>query len=1016
MSKKLGYVWTDSRGVTHHTNWGYHFGSEAHQMQKSGLLPTNWQRAETWLGKTVPDAIRAKRVPANAKVEIWKGGIPGGARREAYGPETGKRLYPTAAERGEAWRKTIALDYDYSRAGESFRRENVIIGNQSMPRKEFNKLDARYRSIAINQGYDAMDKAIDKDLATLEPYKKESGEYEIPESARANPEVNRAINALFQPSTVTKVEKDTWYYGDNRITETDKEKIINDWQAKRQELQKQVREGKNVEAATQALIKLGSHPENRMARTPEEAARLTVPILTLAAESIVPGLYVGRHWNEISPAEKALFIGLDVVSLLPVAYASVKGAKAVGTAGRTARALAALKAAGRETALIAKAPVDMIIHPIETTKGMYRTTRSLAELVAHPKRLPEAVISTVDGTVRLKVSETTSAGEAMAIRDELMKLAAKGERPVVRVGDLEYELARSPLMYELKGGTAHATPMGEAFEAGLKVKGKPNMPISEQGLFVSHEPLPKFTLSSAFGQTGQKPVIIITSPETAAKAIPSGKIYSGMAEMELKYPIGAKIPAPAQRLYTRVGPESIKVELWLEKPLTARQIAKLKAQGLFEAIITPFKPAITIKKVEGLALTDKEVSQLARIIRESGQADIASNLVRAERMAREAFGTARATRIASSLTRATRVGMPRRRVVPPTLNTMRARPTRAERERVRQQAITTTRRIAAETPERVTRADRTERQRVDRTERVERAERAERVTRTERAARTERAERIPRTSRISRQVKKLEEKAGKITKSVKDMTPEEKEKAFAHAYAWKQGFGWWAINELEQAAFFSKPLPTWKITDKKTAYATIQQIRGKPKPEPTTLDMGIMDVVVTSPVKEPGKKGAIKFSRDIKQKTAGDIELGAGGRSEKGIGKLPLGTSLKQLITGNYPSGVSQSMVSKMLSQKVRKASRQELVTALASTFIYEQQYSSTPSSSGGGIHQSTADVLSHLPDRVRKQVERQLQEYYQIQFAPTSRLPRPTKTSRRKKRTLRTGSNLPSTGVVTVW
>jgi hypothetical protein len=37
--------------------------------------------------------------------------------------------------------------------------------------------------------------------------------------------------------------------------------------------------------------------------------------------------------------------------------------------------------------------------------------------------------------------------------------------------------------------------------------------------------------------------------------------------------------------------------------------------------------------------------------------------------------------------------------------------------------------------------------------------------------------------------------------------------------------------------------------------------------------MGIMDVIIDKPVRNAGKGGAIKFKRDIKRKTSGDINL-----------------------------------------------------------------------------------------------------------------------------------------------
>ena len=59
----------------------------------------------------------------------------------------------------------------------------------------------------------------------------------------------------------------------------------------------------------------------------------------------------------------------------------------------------------------------------------------------------------------------------------------------------------------------------------------------------------------------------------------------------------------------------------------------------------------------------------------------------------------------------------------------------------------------------------------------------------------------------------------------------------------------------------------------KSAYKSIQTLTGKP-PEKLALDMGMMDILISKPKVAPGSEGAIKYTRDIKQKTTGDISLG----------------------------------------------------------------------------------------------------------------------------------------------
>lgn len=352
----------------------------------------------------------------------------------------------------------------------------------------------------------------------------------------------------------------------------------------------------------------------------------------IAAETIVPSVSTVRHWNKMSVAERALSIALDVVSFVPLVGAAGRAARATTSLSRMARMEAAGRAVIAEAKAQMRAPVDIIIHPVGTIKATGKELINLGENIAHPRKIPEAVITTSEGTVRLPITKSTTAKEALEARDALATRVAKGERPLVRVGDHIYELRQSPFMKATGGGLAHTTPQGEGFERGLIVAKKPGMSLSEQGLFVSPEPLPRFASASAFGKTGEKPAIIIMSPETARKAIATQKIYRGTAEMELKFRVGTKIPAPKQRLFTRVGPEGRLVEMWLEKPLPLIEIAKLKGQAVVEWFKAPFQTPLKIKNLAGKRLTPAETKELVGILNKSGNEEQARNLQRAEQL------------------------------------------------------------------------------------------------------------------------------------------------------------------------------------------------------------------------------------------------------------------------------------------------------------------------------------------------------------------------------------------------
>lgn len=118
---------------------------------------------------------------------------------------------------------------------------------------------------------------------------------------------------------------------------------------------------------------------------------------------------------------------------------------------------------------------------------------------------------------------------------------------------------------------------------------------------------------------------------------------------------------------------------------------------------------------------------------------------------------------------------------------------------------------------------------------------------------------------------------------------EAKHEAFRGAITWKQGFGWWAIKEpyksrADAAFFYKEPPPGAKIVKggAKSALHSIQALTGK-APEKLELDLGIMDVIITQPTVAPGRSGAIRFTRDIKQRTMSDITIGKINRRRKKI-------------------------------------------------------------------------------------------------------------------------------------
>ena len=842
----------------------------------------------------------------------------------------------------------------------------------------------------------------------------------------------------------------------------------------------------------------------------------------IAAEIIVPGVYLKRHWNEMPIWEKAVFIGVDALSVIPVATGAAAGARAVAVAGRGARMLGALRGAGAGVAAIARAPVDMIIHPVATVKGIARTTRSMVENVAHMGKIPEATISTADGLVMLRINKDTTAAQAIRFQEELAKAGKAGEKLILRVGDTTVELAQSPLMREAGGGLVHATPDVAPFAEETKILEKAGLPSKEQGLFVAHQPSIQFALKmgdiplaeTAPGKVQKlakykaadlvkldaaviKPInladakaipqdladpllkqlqalcrkdpatriggsfnewlkvpkavrpndldiattnarkvqqdiinlakrlgyearpsaekikveirgkgiknwtsimdvdtlrhhrsvipaefiqptrkagglnlerlgeqylrqsyasvvkpsvpeqalkieqrvkkldkaagmmidkleeagatirqrgILIYSPETARQAEATRKTFfskeameaikqdpTRTAEMEEKFLTEYILPKMQQRLFTRVGPTAERLEIWLERPLSKAQIAKLKAEAIVELIKTPFKPAIKISRAKG-GMTPEQTATLKNVLRESGNRRVADLLARADSaLSRVAVvPRARATALAPrpsvlrmsppSLTRTGRI-VPARPV---------GRVADIERLALPERSF---RRIDSlrETIRRIELVPAPERTRVQARE-LEQA-RARLVRETERAPERapaervpERATRIPPERLVTRTPRRVPPRAPRVTvppgvpprkpppgkkpvlRKLKPISLGDKE-AMKGAIAWRQGFGWWIVTkpyrDRSHAIFvYGKQAPPGvqvSSPGKRSPHRSIQTVEGKP-PARVHIDSGIQDIIITKPTR-PGGKPAIAFKADPRQRTRGDFSL-----------------------------------------------------------------------------------------------------------------------------------------------
>ncbi len=233
---------------------------------------------------------------------------------------------------------------------------------------------------------------------------------------------------------------------------------------------------------------------------------------TLAADvgiAMIPVYGTVYFWDEMGGGMRGLSIAADALTFIPFVGGVSAAAKVAAGVGRGARVVAALKVIPRIAVAEVRAPLTMVVHPLETAKLTARQVRNLGEWALGRSRIPMDAIATVYGTARLDASIAGSEEAAMYIRDELMKMASNGQEPILTFGGKTYTLRQPRFLREggvVAGGPEMKwveTPGGapvitKVYPEGYPMAGQ-RVRESEQGFFVSNTALERFTESSAFG-------------------------------------------------------------------------------------------------------------------------------------------------------------------------------------------------------------------------------------------------------------------------------------------------------------------------------------------------------------------------------------------------------------------------------------------------------------------------------------------------------------------------------------
>jgi len=896
---------------------------------------------------------------------------------------------------------------------------------------DWNKWPEQYQTIALRENLDKALQTANTDIARIEELEKggyiKGGTIDITAYLRDNPKDTKTLKDLgISDKSILQAQEPlappkVWL---------------------------NVRTGKKITA--EEYQALGSS-----IKVDEYVRDLSNPMVREALIEMIPVYGTIRYAQRVSkdgftPGEIAtlsLYSAIDIATFAFGVGAIAAGARAARGVGTMARLAGAARGAGQFVVAEIKAPYTMIRHPVATAKTIYRPFETLL----HPKAVPLAAVETSFSTVRLPVKATgDDAIAARQLRDAITDAAIYGREAKATIKGTTVKLSPTTLNKVGSSVAVHTTPDVRPFMDGAVIRGG-----REGGLYIAPNVHTRFSYASAFGdlpEGGIKGALIIRDEKVLKALAPSGKLFRKTAEIEAMLPPGTRLPRPSQTIYTRDMSGDKVTLLVFGKPFTRAQVAKLKFFGTIDTLGQIFSPAIKVSRSERGAIKaldemvdfTKQRTKLERQIATYRKAGDTRRLTQAEQsMARltrriddlrpriERGLSARATtRAGIAWAQYTDRGMlerwkdtmPRRPSVTRTDRIVSRRLPGIDTRRIgeperRRPPVITREVIVPRIPPRVS----IERLPVRSPGRppVERPpERPPTRVPPERPP-VRPPTRVPPERPPERPpvkpppVSPPTRPPGKppgVLAPPKLPTPEisqaRRRKDYKGAVAWQQGallrkgklVPIWKVwkrpyEQKDLETFFEDELPVGVKTVKgiKSAYATVQQFRGKVAPRETQeADIGAFIATVHQPTGKPGGAGEIKFVKDPSSKVRGE--------SQEGWKKLPLHTTIEQLIAIVFKK--SETEVDKLSEGQLEALDMKEVVkekpsakVKFAKKALADKIEKITPAETARTITKANLtsaqkrELLRMMPDKERQQVELLLSnpEIY----APTRGIPK---------------------------